>query len=90
MVNFWPDVTLDAYINLKSRVENKMLIGNLASTGDDNLLNTKEKDLEYRKIQLQKLQEEVIDLEDLREGALPIFLTSSRRRTARAAVPTTH
>ena len=43
MVNFWPDVTLDAYINLKSRVENKMLIGNLASTGDDNLLNTKEK-----------------------------------------------
>ena len=68
MVNFWPDVTLDAYINLKSRVENKMLIGNLASTGDDNLLNTKEKDLEYRKIQLQKLQEEVIDLEDLREG----------------------
>ena len=68
MVNFWPDVTLDAYINLKSRVENKMLIGNLASTGDDNLLNTKEKDLDYRKIQLQRLQEEVIDLEDLREG----------------------
>lgn len=68
MVNFWPDVTLDAYINLKSRVENKMLIGNLASTGDDNLLNTKEKDLDYRKLQLQRLQEEVIDLEDLREG----------------------
>jgi hypothetical protein len=68
MVNFWPDVTLDAYINLKQRVENKMLISNLASTGDDNILNTDEKDLEYRKIQLQKLQEEVIDLEDLREG----------------------
>lgn len=68
MVNFWPDVTLDAYINLKQRVENKMLISNMASTGDDNILNTDEKDLEYRKIQLQKLQEEVIDLEDLREG----------------------
>jgi hypothetical protein len=40
----------------------------MASTGDDNILNTEEKDLEYRKIQLQKLQEEVIDLEDLREG----------------------
>lgn len=68
MANFWPDVTLDAYINLKQRVENRMLISNMASTGDDNILNTDEKDLEYRKIQLQKLQEEVIDLEELREG----------------------
>ncbi len=40
----------------------------MASTGDDNILNTDEKDLEYRKIQLQKLKEEVVDLEDLREG----------------------
>ncbi|MEI7491907.1 MAG: helicase-related protein [Bacteroidota bacterium] len=68
LVNFWPDVTLDAYINLKQRVESRMLISNLASTGDDNILNADEKDLEYRKIQLQKLQDEVIDLEDLREG----------------------
>ena len=68
MVNFWPDITLDAYINLKQRVESRMLISNMAGTGDDNILNTDEKDLEYRKIQLQKLQEEVIDLEDLREG----------------------
>lgn len=68
LVNFWPDVTLDTYINLKQRVENRMLIANMASTGDDNILNSDEKDLEYRKIQLQKLQEEVVDLEDLREG----------------------
>ncbi|WP_456377869.1 helicase-related protein [Lutibacter sp.] len=68
MVNFWPDITLDNYINLKSRVENKMLISNMASTGDDNILNTEDKDLDYRKIQLKKLQEEVVDLEDLREG----------------------
>ncbi|CAH8289136.1 SNF2 family DNA or RNA helicase [Mariniflexile fucanivorans] len=68
MVNFWPDITLDNYINLKQRVESKMLISNMASTGDDNILNTDEKDLDYRKIQLKKLQEEVIDLEDLREG----------------------
>jgi len=68
MVNFWPDITLDAYINLKQRVESRMLISNMAATGDDNILNTAEKDLDYRKIQLQKLQEEVIDLEDLREG----------------------
>lgn len=68
LVNFWPDVTLDAYINLKQRVESRMLISNMASTGDDNILNAEEKDMEYRKIQLQKLQDEVIDLEDLREG----------------------
>lgn len=68
MVNYWPDVTLDTYINLKQRVENRMLISNMASTGDDNILNADEKDMEYRKIQLKKLQEEVVDLEDLREG----------------------
>lgn len=68
MVNFWPDVSLDNYIKLKTRVESKMLITDMTGTGDDNILNTEEQDLEYRKIQLQKLQEEVIDLEDLREG----------------------
>jgi SNF2 family DNA or RNA helicase len=68
MVNFWPDITLDSYINLKQRVESKMLISNMASTGDDNILNTNEKDLEYRKIQLQSLRDEVLDLEDLKEG----------------------
>lgn len=68
MVNFWPDMTLDNYINLKQKVENRMRIANMAGTGDDNILNLNEKDLEYRKIQLQKLKEEVVDLEDLREG----------------------
>jgi len=68
LVNFWPDITLDQYINLKQRVENRMLISNMASTGDDNILKTDERDLEYRKIQLQKLQDEVIDLEEIREG----------------------
>lgn len=68
MVNFWPAVDLDVYIHLKDRVENKMLIANAAATGDDNILNSEENDLEYRKLQLQKLKEEVIDLEDLREG----------------------
>lgn len=68
LVNFWPDITLDSYINLKQRVEDRMLIGNMAATGDDNLLKQNDSDLEYRKAQLAKLQDEVIDLEDLREG----------------------
>lgn len=68
MINFWPDVTLDSYIKLKQKVESRMLISNMTGTGDDNILNSEEQDLEYRKIQLKKLQEEVIDLEELREG----------------------
>lgn len=68
MVNFWPDVTLDSYINLKQRVECRMQISNMASTGDDNILNEEDKEMEYRKVQLKKLQDEVVDLEDMREG----------------------
>ena len=68
LVNFWPDITLDNYINLKQRVEGRMLIANMAATGDDNILNQDASDLDYRKAQLERLQDEVIDLEDLREG----------------------
>ena len=53
LVNFWPDMTLDDYINLKSRVETRMKISIMTSTGDDDLINPEEKgDLEYRKQQL--------------------------------------
>lgn len=69
LVNFWPDMTLDDYINLKSRVETRMKISVMTSTGDDDLINPEEKgDLEYRKQQLQRLQEEVVDLEDMSNG----------------------
>ena len=69
LVNFWPDMTLDEYINLKSRVETRMKISIMTSTGDDDLINPEEKgDLEYRKQQLQKLQEEVVDIEDMSSG----------------------
>lgn len=41
----------------------------MTSTGDDDLINVNEKgDLEYRRTQLQKLQEEVVDLEDMTNG----------------------
>ena len=69
LVNFWPDLNLDEYINLKSRVETRMRISVMTSTGDDDLINQEEKgDLEYRRSQLKKLQEEVIDLEDASSG----------------------
>ena len=69
LVNFWPDLSLDEYINLKAKVETRMKIVDMAATGDDNILNDDEKtDLEYRKAQLQRLQEEVVDIEDMSSG----------------------
>ena len=69
LVNFWPDMDLDEYINLKSRVETRMKISIMTSTGDDDLINPEEKgDLEYRKQQLKRLQEEVVDIEDISSG----------------------
>ena len=69
LVNFWTDLTLDEYINLKARVETRMKISVLTSTGDDNPISPEEKgDLEYRKQQLRKLQDEVVDIEDMSTG----------------------
>lgn len=69
LVNFWPDMDLDEYINLKGRVETRMKISVMTSTGDDDLINSEEKgDLEYRKQQLKRLQEEVVDIEDMSSG----------------------
>lgn len=69
LVNFWPDMDLDEYINLKARVETRMKISVLTSTGDDNPISPEEKgDLEYRKLQLKRLQEEIVDLEDMNDG----------------------
>lgn len=69
LVNFWPDVTLDEYINLKAKVETRMKIVDMTATGDDNLLSDEEKtDLEYRKAQLKRLQDEVVDIEDMTTG----------------------
>ena len=69
LVNFWPNMTLDDYINLKSRVETRMKITVMTAPGDDDLINPEEKgDLEYRKQQLKRLQEEVVDLEDMSTG----------------------
>ena len=69
LVNFWPNVTLDEYIDLKAKVETRMKIVNMTATGDDDIINENEKtDLEYRKAQLQRLQEEVVDIEEMSTG----------------------
>lgn len=69
LVNFWPDVDLDEYLSLKGRVETRMRISIMTATGDDDLINAEEKgDLEYRKAQLKRLQEEVVDIEDMQSS----------------------
>lgn len=69
LVNYWPNVTLDDYINLKGRVEARMKVSVLTSTGDDNPISPEEKgDLEYRREQLKRLQNEVVDIEEMNTG----------------------
>jgi superfamily II DNA or RNA helicase len=68
LVNYWPDITLDEYIKLKERVENRMVIADVSATGDDNVLTAKSSDIAYRKEQLKRLQEEVVELEDVKTG----------------------
>lgn len=69
LVNYWPDVELDEYIKLKARVEERMRITVMTSTGDDDYINEGEHgDLEYRRRQLEQMRDEVIDLEDVSGG----------------------
>ncbi len=67
LVNFWPNVTLDEYINLKARVENRTKLISITGAGGDVLENT-DPELEYRRDQLERLQKEVVDLEEMNSG----------------------
>src|SRR5699024_4552875 len=74
LVNFWTNMELDEYINLENRVRSRMVMLNVSATGEEDLLNQKNNemnDLSYRKNQLQQLQEEVTDLEEI-NGAFSI------------------
>lgn len=68
LINFWPQLSLDDYINLKNRVESKMFMVDATGTGEDNVLTNKSSDLLFRKQQLEKLQEEVVDIENMGSG----------------------
>jgi len=69
LVNFWPDMDLDDYIDLKGRVEARMKVSVLTATGDDNPLSAEEQgDLKYRRDQLERLKEEVVDIEEMNTG----------------------
>ena len=79
LVNFWPNMQLEEYINLEQRVSGKMVLLDVSATGEENIIETDSgnpmNDLEYRRSQLLKLQEAVIDLEDLSTGVSIADLT---------------
>ena len=79
LVNFWPNMQLDEYINLEQRVSGKMVLLDISATGEENLIETESgnpmNDLEYRRKQLFKLQDAVIDMEDLSSGVSITDLT---------------
>jgi hypothetical protein len=72
LVNFWPNMELDEYINLEARVSGRMVLLDISATGEENVIEYsdagKMNDLEYRRKQLERLQEEVVDIEDLGGG----------------------
>ena len=67
LVNFWPNIELDEYINLESKVSGKMVMLDMSATGEENVIVDSDSmnDLEYRKRQLKQLQDQVVDLEDI-------------------------
>jgi len=85
LVNFWPNVELDEYINLRERVQGRMVLLDVSATGEENVIEVDEnremKDLEYRRKQLQQLQDKVVDLEDISGGISITDLTFNDFKT---------
>lgn len=79
LVNFWPNMELNEYINLEQRVSGRMVLLDVSATGEENIIEQQSgnqmNDLEYRRTQLLKLQDAVIDLEDLSSGVSIADLT---------------
>ncbi len=79
LVNFWPNMELDEYINLETRVSGRMVLLDISATGEENVIEYDDKkrmnDLEYRRKQLQQLQDNVVDIEDMTGGVSITDLT---------------
>ncbi len=79
LVNFWPNMELDEYINLEARVSGRMVLLDISATGEENVIEQDASgsmnDLEYRRKQLHQLQNAVVDLEDMSGGVSITDLT---------------
>lgn len=94
LINFWPNLELEEYINLEQRVSGRMVLLDISATGEENLIEVQPgnqmNDLEYRRKQLLKLQDTVIDLEDLSSGISIADLTLTDFRIDLAEHMKTH
>ncbi|HFF5960437.1 helicase-related protein [Stenotrophomonas maltophilia] len=94
LVNFWPNMELEEYINLEQRVSGRMVLLDVSATGEENLIEQQSgnamNDLEYRRKQLLKLQDTVIDMEDLSTGVAITDLTLTDFRIDLAQFLKTH
>lgn len=72
LVNFWPNMELDEYIDLEARVAGRMVLLDISATGEENVIEYAEgdamNDLDYRRRQLHQLQNDVPTIEDLSDG----------------------
>ena len=79
LINFWPNLDLDAYIGLQRSVSGKMTLLDISATGEENLIEAEAgdrmNDLEYRRTQLEQLQSRAVDLDDLSSGVSITDLT---------------
>lgn len=78
LINFWPNMELDEYINLEARVAGRMMLLDVSATGEENVIDANAQemnDLEYRRRQLQQLKDAVVDLEDMAGGVSITDLT---------------
>ena len=89
MINFWPTQDLDRYLDLKNRVEARMVLADAAATGLDDPLEDEPADgaegagretavqgeLAFRDEQLMRLREEILDVEQAGDGVALSDLT---------------
>ncbi len=94
LANFWPNMQLEEYINLEQRVSGRMVLLDVSATGEENIIETQSgnqmNDLEYRRRQMEQLQERVIDLEDLSNGISITDLTLGDFRVELGAFKKSH
>ena len=74
MVNYWPTKDMDLYLDLENRVVARMALVDLTASGgddpftEDELREVTQLELNFRDQQLLRLQEEILDLDDLSDS----------------------
>ena len=75
MINYWPTDDMEIYLRLRSRVESRMALADMAASGDDDPLNEftregAERELKFRDRQLMQLRKNMLDLDELDDGVV--------------------